>query len=100
MKNVLLSHDDELSVYSVPDIVAEKLRDYCSEFADKWLWTSPHVKKYHTVMGVSYGAHDFIEYLNEWIFPDTPSTLVETLDNVWDSSDAPEQYRKCEWFNF
>ena len=100
MKNVLLSHDDKISVYSVPDVVAEKLNEYCSEFADKWLWTSPHAEKYKTNIGVCYGAQDFIDYLNEWVLPDTPSILIETLDNVWNVSDAPEIYRKCKWFNF
>ena len=100
MKYVLLSHDDELSVYSVPDIVAENLNDYCSEFADKWLWTSPYAKKYQTVMGVSYGSHGFIEYLNERIFPDTSSVLIETFSNVWDSTEVPEEYKECAWFNF
>ena len=100
MKNVLLSHDSELSVYSVPDTVADNLPEYCCEFADKWLWSSPHAEKYRNSIGVCYGAHDFIQYLNEWIFPDTPSQLIETLDNAWSASEVPQKYQHCKWFNF
>lgn len=46
MKNVLLSHDGPISVYSVPDEVADHLRQYCDEFDDHWLRTSPHAGKY------------------------------------------------------
>ncbi|MDR0249024.1 MAG: hypothetical protein LBI44_05150 [Oscillospiraceae bacterium] len=100
MKCVLLSHDSELSVYSVPDIVADNLRGYCCEFADKWLWTSPHAKEYHTETGVLYNEHDFIKYLNAWILPNEQSLFVETLNDVWGTSDIPEKYKGCEWFNF
>ena len=107
MKNILLSHDSELYVYSVPDIVADNLNEYCCEF-DKWLWTSPHAKEHRIDiaeengggLGVCFNAHDFIKYLNSWIFPDNPSLLVETLNYVWDASEAPEKYKHCKWFNF
>ena len=108
MKWVLLSADNEPSIYSVPDSVADNLSDYCCEFCDKWLWESPHAAKYRTDLGVAYNEYDFIRYLNEWIFPDEPSVLVETLD--WSVIDdaingrgelhLPERYKSCEWFNF
>ena len=100
MRSVLLSADGLLSVYSVPEIVADNLEEYCIEFCSKWIWSSPHAEKYRIGMGVCYDERDFIKYLNEWIFPDTPSKLVETLDNVWLSSEVPEKYKHCEWFNF
>lgn len=99
MKQVLLSADGLLSVYSVPDIVADNLVGYCNEF-DEWLRTNPHAKEYRTDIGVCYTEQDFIKYLNTWIFPDSPSQLIEVLDGVWVDSDVPDEYKKCEWFNF
>ena len=108
MKHVLLSADSEPSIYSVPDVVAENLKEYCCEFCDKWLHESPHAAEYRTLIGVAYNEGDFIKYLNTWIFPDEPSELVETLD--WSVIDdainrrgklrLPEKYKDCEWFNF
>jgi len=100
MKHVLLSYDGPIFVYSVPDVVADNLSKYCCEFANKWLWTSPHAKEYRISGGVCYGAKDFIAYLNKWKFRKTPSVLLETLDNVWDGVEIPEKYQDCERFNF
>lgn len=33
MRNILLSADNEISVFSVPDEVADNLEEYCLEFA-------------------------------------------------------------------
>ena len=44
MKNIIISADGDRMVYSVPDIVADNLTEYCIEFCDKWLRTSPHAK--------------------------------------------------------
>ena len=46
MKNVVISADGDRKVYSVPDVVADNLREYCIEFCDKWLQSSPQAKKY------------------------------------------------------
>ena len=100
MKTILLSADGLLSVYSVPEIVADNLDEYCSEFCNKWLLESPHAEKYRVGVGVCYDERDFIQYLNEWILPDSPSNFVETLDNVWVGSEIPEKYKNCAWFNF
>ncbi|MDR2888922.1 MAG: hypothetical protein LBV33_03665 [Lachnospiraceae bacterium] len=100
MKNVLLSADGQLSVYSVPDTVADNLEDYCIEFCGKWLQTCPDALKYRINGILCYNEDDFVEYLNLWVFPDTPSRLIETLDDVWDISDVPNEYKECEWFNF
>ena len=45
MKSIILSADGDRVVYSVPDVVAENLDQYCIEFCDKWLHTSPYAKK-------------------------------------------------------
>ena len=106
MKNILLSADSYIYVYSVPDIVADNLNKYCAEF-NKWLRESPHAKEYRKGKGVSYTEVDFIKYLNMWVFPNTPSQLVETLDyidyNGWIGnviSILPEQYKHCAWYSF
>ena len=44
MKNIILSADGDCVVYSVPDVVADNLREYCIEFCDEWLWKSPNAK--------------------------------------------------------
>ncbi|MDR3091201.1 MAG: hypothetical protein LBU36_03230 [Clostridiales bacterium] len=100
MKLVLLSADSAPSVYSVPDIVAENLSEYCIEFCGKWLHTSEHAQKYRAHGVVCYNEIDFVEYLNKWVFPNEHTTLAETLDGVNNASELPEKYRNLEWFNF
>ena len=108
MKYILLSADNPPSVYSVPDIVADNLQEYCCAFCDKWLHESPHAAEYRVGLGVAYNESDFIKYLNQWVFPDEPSVLVETLDwsvindaiNGRGAPNLPEKYKGCEWFNF
>ena len=91
MKYVLLSADTRPSVYSVPDIVADNLKEYCLEF-EYWLQESPHAANYRDG---GFDETDFVRYLNEWVFPDQPSTLVKTLG--WR---VPRKYRNYERFNF
>ena len=69
MKPVLLSHDSEVLLCSVPDEVAEDLEAYCLRFACDWLWHSPEAKKYHRTLGVVYGAQDFLDYLTPMSSP-------------------------------
>ena len=66
MKNVIISADGDRMVYPVPDIVADNLDEYCIEFCDKWLRTSPHAKKYRVNGVLCYNERDFIEYLNRF----------------------------------
>jgi hypothetical protein len=99
MKIVLLSADNNPSVYTVPDCVADNLRGYCMEF-DNWLWQSPHAERFRTCKGVRYNEKDFIDYLNIWVFPEEQSKLIETLDRIDAPSDIPERYKGCERFNF
>lgn len=37
MKNVILSADGDRMVWSVPDVVAANLEEYCMEFCCRWL---------------------------------------------------------------
>lgn len=36
MKNVIISADGDRMVYSVPNMVAERLEQYCMEFCNEW----------------------------------------------------------------
>lgn len=102
MKEVLLSHDDKVLMYAVPDEVANHLKDYCWEFSANWIWKNPNgakfLKNIHGQTVAFYGAPDFIEYLNEWIFPEQPSKLIEQLDYY--PYELPEEYKKYPQFNF
>lgn len=92
MKNVILSADNEMKVYSVPDEVADDLDKYCLEFCSKWVI---HARKYRKGGGLFYNEEDFIKYLNKWIFPDKRSVLAENIG--WT---IPDKYREFPSFNF
>lgn len=102
MKEVILSHDSEAKIYLVPDEVSDNLDTYCWNFAANWLWQSPHAKKYHKIVNgidyVTFGAPDFIDYLNKWIFPNQLSTLVKGL-GCYDY-EIPEEYKDYPQYNF
>lgn len=71
MKNVLLSADNEIKLFSVPDEIADNLEQYCVEFCCNWLHKSPKAAKYRVKMGdrtgVCYSEEDF-EMVMEQIF--------------------------------
>lgn len=62
MKKVLLSADNEISVFAVPDKVADNLEKYCLEFSCHWLYECPDAAKYRVKMdgttGVCYNERD------------------------------------------
>ena len=103
MKEVLLSADGEISVFRVPDHVADNLEKYCLDFSCHWLHESPDAAKYRVDRGdgfaVNYNEKDFIAYLNQFVCPE-PSTLVTTLSNVFSADDVPEEYFGLPYFNF
>lgn len=103
MKNILLSADSAIRVFSVPDDVADNLEAYCQELCCHWLHESPHAAKYRVLMGgmsiVCYSEMDFIEYLNRFICAET-SVLVTTLAGVCGEADLPEEYAGLPYFNF
>ena len=76
MEEIIISADGDSVVYSVPDDVANHLRKYCIEFFDKWMKTSPYAKCYRIKGGYCYNEADFIDYLNERIFPEQKSVVV------------------------
>lgn len=103
MKNVLLSADSEISVFAVPDEVADDLEKYCLEFCCHWLYESPDAAKYRVKMGnmvgVCYTEKDFIDYLNNYIF-DEQSHLVAAFPNVYTEDELPKEYIGLPYFNF
>ena len=101
MKNIIISADGDRLVYSVPDMVADNLTEYCMEFCDKWLRTSPHAETYRINGSLCYNERDFIEYLNRFRFPEEQSVFVENLGPMgMDELPVPECYRDCPAFNF
>ena len=103
MKRVLLSADAEISVFSVPDEVADNLNQYCMEFCKNWLHKSPDAEKYRVKMGdevgVCFTEKDFIEYLNQYICKEK-SSLITTLTNIYPEEELPEEYVGLPYFNF
>lgn len=100
MKPVIISADGERKVYAVPDVVADHLEDYCQEFCCVWLVSSPDAKRYRKHGALVYNEEDFIQYLNQYRFPDTPSTLVENLGWIDFQTPLPKKYQNCPSFNF
>ena len=105
MKEIILSADGDSVVYSVPDEVADNLRSYCMEFSNKWIWEASHAEKYrHTdedgLLYVAYSEEDFIEYLNNWIFPSQHSVFVKNLGWTELEKNLPLKYQSHPYFNF
>ena len=100
MKEIILSADGDSIVYLVPDDVANNLREYCIEFCDKWLWTSPKAKCYRTQQGVCFNESDFIDYLNKYIFPTQKSIFVKNLGWTDLGEKLPLEYQGHPYFNF
>ena len=103
MKNVLLSAASAISLFSVPDKVADNLEKYCLDFCCDWLHKSPDAAKYRVQMGdtagVCYSEKDFIDYLNQYIC-DEQSTLIATFANVYSEENLPKEYIGLPYFNF
>ena len=102
MKPVILGADGPKSVYMVPDIVANHLKEYCLKFCNDWLLNSPEaIRRYHTPDGcLCYNETAFIDYLNKHLFPDQPSFIVPDIEPAWHAADLPREYRRIPHFNF
>lgn len=103
MSEVILSHDSEAMIYSVPAEVAADLEKYCWDFAAYWVWHGPENGKFlknfgGDQLGAVFGAPDFIEYLNKWEFPERQSKLIRGL-GCYDY-ELPEEYRSYPQYNF
>lgn len=100
MKEIVLSADSDSIVYLVPDVVADNLSEYCIEFCDNWIWKSPDAKRFRTKLGVCYNEADFIEYLNQYIFPDQKSKFIKNLGWTSCGKNLPKKYKFHPYFNF
>ena len=103
MKKVLLSHDGKMKMYLVPDDVADNLRKYCMDFAFDWIMNDPNAQKLRVTtpsgkIGYMFGAQDFIDYLNDLIFPTQKSIPVGEMDFY--DYEIPNEYNDIPWFNF
>ncbi|MDO5141528.1 MAG: hypothetical protein Q4D31_00740 [Eubacteriales bacterium] len=103
MKKVLLSHDYEMIMYLVPDDVADNLEKYCMYFCGEWIWNNPNGEKLLVTMEdgekcAMYGAQDFIDYLNDYVFPEQKSMPVAEMDFC--SYEIPKEHKDIPWFNF
>ena len=103
MREVILSHDSAAKLYLVPAEVAENLGEYCWEFAAEWVWHGPENSRFlrdtgNGQYGALFGADDFIDYLNRWRFPDSPSSLIKGLGCY--NYELPEQYQTLPQYNF
>lgn len=105
MAKIILSADNDRSLYSVPAEVAGQIEDFCMEFG-RWMHNSPHAGRYREQFEengmlytcVRYNEADFIEYLNCYAFPDQPSVLLEWVCKFDD--EIPQKYEGIPSFNF
>lgn len=100
MKNVLLSADGPVNVYSLPDEAADDLHKWIDHFYD-WMQSSPEAARYRNIfpsgtIGLCFNERDFIQYLNNVAFPDQPSVFVQEVEE----DNIPEAFRSCPWFSF
>ena len=103
MKKVLLSADGDVCVYAVPDAVADDLSEWGDRFR-QWMRTAPEAARYRLMLSggevcLAFNERDFVQYLNEFAFPDQPSALVAELGCI-DPQDCPEPLRDAPWYNF
>lgn len=103
MAEVILSHDSEAMLYLVPAQVASNLDKYCLDFAANWVWHGPENGKFlrsfgGSQLGAVFGAPDFIDYLNRWVFPECESKLVKGLGCY--NYEIPPEYQGYPQYNF
>ena len=103
MKEVILSHDSEALLCLVPHEVAEDLEKYCFDFAVNWVWKGPEKERFlrpfgEGLMGVCFGAEDFIDYLARHAFPDRPAGVVRGL-GCYDY-EIPAEFDHLPRYNF
>lgn len=110
MKEIMISADSPISIYLVPDEVAENLREYCMEFLDE-LYTFSNNRELEIIdnehqpsdqeEAVQYDETGFIYWLNEKKFPNQKSSLVRTM--TWDEFEDGLKINAFDenlWFNF
>ncbi len=101
MKEVILSADNDLCLYSVPADVADNLDAVCNYFATNYVWHGPNAR-FLKLCGEQYaaffGVEDFIDYLNGELYPQCKSVKLKNLGSF--DNGVPEEYQNTPWFNF
>ena len=84
MKKVLLSADNSICLYSVPDEVADDLEAYCMEFCMNWLRSSPDAAKYRVKRGNTvsfrYNEEDYIS-VSTFLRASSRKRLLKPISN-------------------
>ena len=96
MKYVVLSADNELKVYLVPDFITESRKSFnqiCMDFSRNWKSLLIHPKD-------RFDEKDFVEYLNEKVCKEEKCVYVERIGWDYNRKKWPEKYRKCFWYAF
>ncbi len=97
MKQIFLSTDGPVSLYEVPDKIAENLCKYCNDFL-YWVNHAPETE--HFRKEGYYSEDEFINYLNTVVEHDCfyKSRFIKTIENS--RIKIPEQYKDLPYFNF
>ena len=97
MKRILLSTDGPVSLYEVPDKIAENLLKYCKDFLD-WVYDAPETEHFRKE---GYCSEDeFINYLNTMVEYDcfSESRFIKTIASS--RLQISKQYKNLPYFNF
>lgn len=95
MKYILLSTDGPISLYEVPDHIANSLTEYCIEFCS-WVQDGPKAKKFRKGY---FPEEDFIKFLNTVVNPRYPHKS-RWLKMFGDWNEVPKEYKDLPYFNF
>ncbi|MBR2408084.1 MAG: hypothetical protein IKB07_03935 [Lachnospiraceae bacterium] len=99
MKQIILSADGECGLYLVPDEVVDNLPKYIGDFRD-WMVYAPEASKYRRDDCLCFNKTDFIDYLNNQVFLETPSVFLKNLGFINPWEEVPEEYKGCIHYNF
>lgn len=105
MKEIILGADSDSMIYLVPDEVADNLAEYCLDFCERWLPTSPEAVKYRKIGDegeflLCYSDSTFIDYLNEHLFPEYKSIFVRNIGWTNFDENIPGKYKGLPYFFF
>lgn len=102
MKYILLSADGPISLYEVPDKIAENLTKHCMDFCH-WVQNGPEAKR---LKKGYFPEQEFIKYLNEVVNPNYlyKSKFIKTVaitdEEQIQALDIIEPYKDYPYFNF
>lgn len=98
MKNILLSADGEVFVYSVSEEVVNNLEKYLNDFMNWMQNGKEETKKFRICGALCYDQSDFIEYINNVL--GKKAVEVENLGWIDSKEEIPDKYKELIWYNF